>query len=230
MLRDILDELSRASGMTIVARDPLSEVVTIESAPQPIVELLDAVLKHRNYTLAYGGGDPVHPRTLFVHGPRRHMPINETAIVLALGGADMGIRLDAVVRGVLQLDDAAQLDVLRTALADADPRVRVEAVDAFAETGGERALPWLADALQDPSVDVREAAVDALGDIGGERALAALTGILSDTDPGIRESAIYAIHRIDGARAVESLRQALADPDAFIRDTAQELIAERVYR
>jgi len=109
-------------------------------------------------------------------------------------------------------------------------RVRIRAVAALEEMGGEQALDPLISALGDRDGDVRARAARALGSIfllpstsleqQKEKAIECLTKALGDRDTNTRREAITALSIIGDERAVEPLISALEDKDKNVRAKA----------
>jgi hypothetical protein len=76
---------------------------------------------------------------------------------------DPAVRQEAVA-GLAEQGDGG-IPALSRALRDADPSVRIEAVESLSDIGGESAKAALAIALQDPDVTVRGAAEDAFANL-----------------------------------------------------------------
>jgi hypothetical protein len=106
--------------------------------------------------------------------------------------------------GVTQTSASPVADIERNLqlLADADERVRSNAVMQLGRMKAERALDPLAATLAgDRSATVREAAARALGLIGSPKALPALRGAaLNDSDRDVRHSAEFAIEVVQAGR------------------------------
>lgn len=89
--------------------------------------------------------------------------------------------------------------VLRAALDDPDPDVRLAACKAWAYRGTAQAISLLASvAERDQDKDVRLAAVRALGRSSSPAAVAALGKMLDDGDPAVRYAAIGSLREATG--------------------------------
>jgi HEAT repeat protein len=107
------------------------------------------------------------------------------------------------------------LEVLRSALNDADVNVRRSVAWALGKMG-EQALTALSCLLDDGETAVRRAAVRALGKIG-EPALEVLPRMLNDTSSGVRLATVYALGEI-GNLALRVLSDSLNHEDADVRE------------
>ncbi|MEV0582560.1 fumarate reductase/succinate dehydrogenase flavoprotein subunit [Nonomuraea sp. NPDC050310] len=180
------------------------------------------------------------------------------------GGADFGARLqalggtseDAVVRAtaldVLRALRLAGRDVFVTALADADARVRIEAVRGLVSLDDDTAL---AVAAGDASREVRIRVAHGLASIGKPSALKVLLTLAADPDPLVRAAALEAAaglgplpeefvavavqalgdplwqvrvgaaHGLAGAAAPDPLLSAVRDPHIDVRKAAVQGLA-----
>lgn len=171
--------------------------------------------------------------------------------------AHAGLRSpDATVRatalGALERLSALSDDLIVTALADADVRVRRRAAEIAATHPDVDLVPVLGDAdpnvvemaawacgehesRRDAIVDrlielagtaseplVREAAVAALGAIGDERAVDVIIAATSDK-PAVRRRAVLALAPFDGDEVEAAIDRSLEDRDWQVRQAAEDL-------
>ncbi len=249
-LKDLLQEISRQSGLSVVGYGSLDEKITIEFHNLSLDEGMRLILRHHSFALAYAQQTPgerhstvpgkvwifskaekgYSTKTTVAHGNRRRgspkvVPPDIRNLQVALMSEDSSEREDAVdALGESWRPEA--IEPLRLALEDPDEDVREAAVEALEEIGGDEAAQALAIALEDEDSWVREEAVEALGEIGGDEAAQALAIALRDEDSSIREEAVEALGEIGGETAIDLLKQALADEDESIRETAAEMLAE----
>ena len=92
-------------------------------------------------------------------------------------------------------------------LFDADPNVRLQAVESLGKDGSEGAVKPLLDATSDSDPRVRAKAIDYLGEIGNPRATQVLTQylFLSDVDRASKQRVLVALGRIADPAAVGPL-------------------------
>lgn len=89
------------------------------------------------------------------------------------------------------------LEVVSAAINyQANPVVRVEAVEALESSGCGEALPWMRTALSDDHPAVRFAACVALGQLRDALAEVHLRERTNDEDAGVRVAAVFALHRL----------------------------------
>lgn len=125
---------------------------------------------------------------------------------LALGTALLSCcgYLMGCVSGPPELSAIQTVDLQREAVEylkrgiqyEANPVVRIEAVQGFESWGHEDGYPWIRSALIDQSPGVRFAATVAVGLLGDELARDAVSGLLRDPDPSVRAAAMFALHRL----------------------------------
>ena len=132
-------------------------------------------------------------------------------------------RLDAVV-DLGEIDTEAATNALVGALADADPGIREEAVEALAQKPSRLALDGLTQALYDADVNVRYAAIAALGERGSDAAALALGRMFSEKNEELSLDAIDALTDMAGPVAEGLLEQALSDERETVRDAAEEAL------
>ena len=220
-LKEVIQEISRQSGLSVVGSGSLDEKITIEFHNLPLDEGMRLILCHHSFALAYAQQTPEgsksavpRPQTLWIFSKaEKGYPIKTTVV-------DGNTR-----RGALK-DVPPGIPSLQVALMSEDSSAREDAVDALGESGRPEAIEFLSLALEDEDEDVREAAIDALANIGGNEAAQALAIALQDEDSSIREEAVEALGEIGGEAAIHLLAQALADEDQSIREAAAEMLAE----
>lgn len=215
-LRELLQEIARESGLTLVLLSALPDRMTVEFHRLPLEQALRRLLRHRNFALEYGqtakGSKSAGPRLwVFANGEGEY-PVQTPLIEeTKTRSSQPGVAPDS---GIVQ-----------AALQSPDPDEREDAVDALGESGRPDAIASLSLALADENADVRDAAIDALADIGGDEAAEALAVALQDEDATLREDAVEALSEIGGETAIRLLEQALQDNDKFVQDAAAELLA-----
>ncbi len=89
--------------------------------------------------------------------------------------------------------------ILREALQDPDPSVRVQACRAWGKRGDEEAVNVLSRVLKhDEDIDSRIAATQALGQIKGQPSVQALSVALDDSDPALQYRAVRSLENVTG--------------------------------
>ncbi len=227
-LERLLSELTSQSGLSFASRNPVQQRVTLQFDELPIEKAIARILSGLHYIVEHT--DFVEHATtqqllsVRVLGPQFEPELDDTLTNLALSDPDKGVRIAAASRIP---GKKPTRDTLELVLADQDPSVRMEAVEALVDTGPEAAFALLEHALGDPIDAVRETAVETLGEIGGERALALLETALSDANPLVREEAVYALSLKRSRTAVALLETALTDSDPAVVEAAAHALENR---
>jgi HEAT repeat protein len=144
---------------------------------------------------------------------------------------DAGQRRRAIrqLRELAKTDPAARA-LLSKLLADPDPRVRRDAIEALARVGDPRAIGEISALLKDGDGRVRSRAAKTLSEMAGDtkdpaaRSAAAqsLQTLLGDEKPGVRREAVEALRRIGGQDAVPGLLKAANDRNFEVQEQAVE--------
>ncbi len=116
--------------------------------------------------------------------------------------------------------------IIRTALTDPDPAIRVNAVEVVATTKRIRLIPKVQRLLKDDFVPVRFAAVLAVGDLEYSLAANALTALLQDQNENVRIAALYALGKIGSPGNFEQIRKAITSTDQTVRANAALLLGK----
>ena len=123
--------------------------------------------------------------------------------------------------------DPALMPIFRDALADADPRVREAALEAFAGRDVkdlvERLSPLARDA--DPLVRLRLARV--LADTVDPFVSGTLVVLSRDVDMFVREAAVFGLEKQTGPTVVPALKDRLDDPEIEVRNAALQMVVRR---
>ncbi|HEX7949165.1 MAG TPA: HEAT repeat domain-containing protein [Candidatus Limnocylindrales bacterium] len=161
-------------------------------------------------------------------------PQVSAALIVASRAPEASVRRMAVTL-LARLTGSEARAALTTALDDADPGVRVAAIDALAsldrvgtDPAGPGPAPTLGDRLavrlDDPDERVRAAAVRALGRLAGESGAIRLEALAGDPSLDVRAAVAVALDDADGGvrRRVAGL---LADPSPDVRQATVEAVA-----
>ena len=181
-LKDLLQEISRQSGLSVVGSGLLDERITIEFHNLLLDEGMRLILRHYSLALAYAQQTP----------GERHSTVPGKVWIFSKTEKGYPIKTivaDANRRTGSLKDVPADIPKLQAALTSEDSSEREDVVDALGESRRPRAVELLRLALEDADEDVREAAVDALAEIGGETAVRLLEQALADQDESIRQTA-----------------------------------------
>jgi len=251
-LHELLQEIARQSGLTIVLSGSLEDPITIQFHELPFDEGLRRILRHQSFALEYSQqtrderqsilprpkklwvfskGDEDYPvQTTRVDGSSgQEATLDSPRLKAAPTSEDSGERKEAVEAppdplATIWGEEPAR--ALAVALEDDNFWVRDAAVEALGELSGDEAARALAIAVQNEETWIREAAVKALGKIGGDEATYALAPALQDEDSWIRWETVKALGEVGGESAVRLLEQALADEDESIQEAAADMLAQ----
>lgn len=153
--------------------------------------------------------DPAASRRMVLELVRNDAPEQRRVGLLALGS----------------VAESGDVELLGEAATDADPEVRLMAIDATPDPAdNDRAFHVLVAALHDPDEQVRISATSRLGSINRPDAVAPLTAAASDPVPGIRARVAYAFGQLGSAAATPALLRLLDDPDRHVRDQARDAL------
>lgn len=142
-----------------------------------------------------------------------HAP-NEQDCLAALAAGEPRARWQAAaVLGGHPMRSPDAIAALLQALADPEPFVRWQVIEALAAQETGRVFPALTHSLTDPDSLRRAGAAEALGRLGGEAAAQALRPHVTDPAPAVRAAVAAALGLLADPTAGPILRPLLADAD-----------------
>ena len=152
------------------------------------------------------------------------MSVTPESIKQALGSDDLGDRLRAVNQ-LRQLNAAIAFELVQTAIADANARVRYAAVSQMSTLGNQDlsvSLTTLRDRLlNDPEPDVQAAAADSLGALKLTAAFEDLQHLYAETSEWLVQfSIIAALGELGDPRSFDLLQTALNSDQDLIQTAA----------
>lgn len=166
-----------------------------------------------------------------------HSETNDTEPGTSRTPSELEVTLERLVR---QLRDPSQreesaaaltalgvtaLPALRTALREADPEVRVAAVDVLEEIGRPEVVELLLPTLNDADEDVRLEVVEALGVVRDRRAVKPLLAQYDkDDDSAVRYEVLTTLGLIGDPSAVDFLVGETKDEDRYVRMWAMDAL------
>jgi len=198
-LTELLEEIARQSGLSVMSYKSLEEKVTIQIHQIPLDAGLRRILRQHNFVVGYsqqlGGNKSAvrRPRKLWIFpGGKKQNSIN-----------------------------TMPLDYVGQDLSDND-------LGSLAEIRTDNSVESLILALsKEKSEEVRQEIILDLGWLGDKRAIEPLAQILrKDQNPEVRESAIIALIQIGGDGVIDPLIYAKSDHDSTVRDLAIIALAE----
>jgi HEAT repeat protein len=100
------------------------------------------------------------------------------------------------------------VELVTSALANTDARVRREALKSLAKLGGDESGQLVTGFLEDPDAEVRAAAASAAGTLRLERALKPILGLLEDeSDPEVLVELLGSLGRLGDPGAVQAIEK-----------------------
>jgi len=146
-------------------------------------------------------------------------------ILFGCSGSLQNIASNLDTASIQSLEPRA-VDIIRQGLADPDPRIRANAVEAVANTHLSQLMPLVQQLLKDDFIPVRFAAALAVGDLEYHPAEADLQRLLKAPDENVRIAAAYAMTRLGHRESLELLGQAIASKDQTVRANAALLLGK----
>lgn len=116
--------------------------------------------------------------------------------------------------------------IVREGLADADPRIRANAVEVVAATGRIELMPKVQRLLKDEFVPVRFAAVLAVGDTEYRIAKDSVERLLKDPDENIKIAAAYSLSKLGNGEKLGIILDAVTSKDQTVRANAAVLLGK----
>jgi len=116
--------------------------------------------------------------------------------------------------------------IISQGLADADPLIRVNAIEVVAVTERIRLMPKVQRLLKDEFVPVRFAAALAVGDLEYSLAQKQVAQLLNDQNENVRIAAAYAMSKLGSPESSDLLRNAIAGSDQTVRANAAFLLGK----
>ena len=217
----VLEEIARQAGLEVRMEGAVAGATTINLDHVSLPKALHWLLQGRNFALQYGARDAGSGSV----GGLAVTPRRGRLWVFSNDG-DKSAGQAAADDSPAREDQGDTLERHRFALSSDDPRLRVEAVSALAEIGGEEASAALAAPLLDADPWVRQEAAYAIGATGGETAALTLQAAVADSDMHVRQAAIEALAYADAAASTRVLAVALHDPEPALRAQAVQVLGD----
>ena len=115
---------------------------------------------------------------------------------------------------------------LQPMLSNADPVIRLAAIESLGDMTNQATLPALSAALNDPNPQLRIAALEALASQEDASVVGSIEPLLFDYDREVRVVAIEALADLEVETAVHALAGLLSDQDSLIRHHAVNALGE----
>ena len=118
------------------------------------------------------------------------------------------------------------VQILKQSLADQNPYIRVNAIEAVATTRQISLMPKVQRLLKDEFVPVRFAAALAVGDVEYRLAKRQVMQLLKDTDENVKIAAAFAMYKLGSTESFELLRKAITNKNQLVRANATMLMGK----
>ncbi len=168
-------------------------------------------------------GDSIHVRNAadFLGTTKEYKALPNLRAAMVRGGLTSEAKI-ALVRAAGVMAHTSGNAILVAGMGDADPTVRVAAVDAWRDVLKQTSVAPIEGLLADTDPQVRAHAATVLGAYGDTAVLTKLqTLVVSDTDPHVRRNAAWALGRIGSASSVEALTTASRDTSGLVKGVAK---------
>ena len=116
--------------------------------------------------------------------------------------------------------------IIQEGLSDADPRIRVNAIEVVTDTKRIKLMPKVQRLLKDDFVPVRFLAALAVGDLAYSLAESSVKQLLKDKDENVRIAADYAMSKLGAGSGFELVRKTIASSDQTVRANAAFLLGK----
>jgi hypothetical protein len=214
-LTELLQEIERQSGLTLMSYKSLEDRITMQFHQLPLDVGLRRILRQQNFVMAYaqqiedGKSTVRRPRKLWIFpGGEKGYPTHTMLVEDAEQDVD-----ENVLGSLSDIGDDNSVESLTLALSrEKSEEVRQEIILAMAWLGDERAIEPLARVLrEDQNSEVRESAIIALMEIGGDGVVDPIINAKTDKDSTVRELAVIALAEVGGVSVSENLTQIESD-------------------
>jgi hypothetical protein len=152
----------------------------------------------------------------------------ESGIKTGGGATTMTSEMPSMDDETPEINDGTTLTEVLTALGDADPVVRIVALNELAMRSEVQAIATIESLLYDPDTKVRIAAIQTLGDLEHELAVIPLAGLLNDADASVRRSVVIALGEIGGGQVAGFVDTMVYDSDPLVKSNASSILTEVV--
>jgi len=156
--------------------------------------------------------------------------VDYTALPSLRQAMTRGLNSDAKLAIVHAVGYLAHVDgngILVTAMGDADPQVRVAAINAWRDVLGQMSVTPVESKLTDADAKVRAAAATVVGAYADRNAVSTLEQlVVTDKDPFVRRNAAWALGQIGSRDAAGALLTAVNDKSGLVRLVAKASLAQ----
>jgi len=211
------------TGLTEDSRYEVREVAAWWFARRPALK--DMLAAQFSDDLATGGTLKVRNAADFLGGTKTYAALPQLRAAIHRGDLGSDAKL-ALVRAAGAIAHVRGNEVLSTAMADGDARVRGAAVTAWRDVLDQPSAQPIVALLADPDADVRARAATVVGGMTEQSARPALEAIvLHDPDSFARRNAAWALGQLGNAASRPALVQASADKSTLVRGAAKAALS-----
>ena len=215
LLGELIDELGRQAGFTIISYVQLNQLVTYKFNNVPLGIALKRLLRDHSHMIHFESQ---------VNSGIDSSGLVKTLWILPQQGDAHSFSRKRRISGY-DISGTKKNNQFMTGISNHDP-VREDKIADLGQYDDSYALGELSQALADQDSDIRLAAIESLAERGDVSAVKALATALADADPDIREEAVYALGDIGGDEAIGLLKQALGDSEDFVREAAMDTLED----
>ncbi|HUE88991.1 MAG TPA: HEAT repeat domain-containing protein [Vicinamibacterales bacterium] len=242
-LKDLVEEVSRRTGMAVTGADRLAGHRTLDFTGATLHEALRVLLDRVNYLATMEGG-VTHVR---IHSMTSDVKPPGTGPIHVPGLTDRAPGQSDVVDDLVDVEDldedeaeelelledtigapaAIAVDDLTDALESEYVAVRLRALQLLSFRSADAAIPALVEALGDDDLDVALTASDVMAAMSGPAPLEALLEQLAeDVDADVQFAALRALALRADLTSLPRLRLAVPNTDPLVREQAAMLLKE----
>jgi hypothetical protein len=234
--QQLLEEVSRRTGIAFKSLAPLQEPATVHFTSLPLREGLHRLLAQVNYVVVEKA-TPSHaswPTQVIILGQRDSVRTSDAspqhheasdALQSALHDADPNIRWQAL-QAIVQTDETADVqEILEAATHDPEPLIRELAYQHLYAQGDARLPGRLLEDARSADSDRRKTALQFLSQTSASDALPILAEATEDPNIDIQFTAFQQLSSLADAGGLSVIRERLHHPTSDIRLMAIEAMA-----
>jgi len=222
-VRDVLDAISRQTGVPIHGARHLSEPISLGLTETGLLDVMSRILSGISYFAIHEAA------------PDGTLRITEIVVLAPEGRAgaahetapDIGVHSAEVLERALGETGLGREALLRAAVHGEDPRLQADALTVLGHLNTREGYLAVLDSATATSRDERIAALRTLATVEATEALPLLAAALQETDFALKSGALELIATLPGDGALRLLERSLSDPDPSVRLATVELVGRR---
>lgn len=138
----------------------------------------------------------------------------------------LGVILPTCAEGKMNKNTESAVEVIKSCLADKDPIIRSNAIEAVATTKYMDLMPKVQELMTDNYVMVRFAAIVAVGDVKYVPAAKIAKKLLEVKDENTKLAAAYAMVKLGSPEYLDNIRQVISSKDDTLKSNAAFLLGK----